>query len=126
MKKYFCFLAFILLLTTACIESKRETYVQEAKEYTAMCPMALDEKTTIDSMTYDAERNAFVYHYTMGTLLIADGESLKVELCQELLNSPAMLPYLKDSVTFVYRFHYPLVADTLLLVEVTPSLYLCP
>lgn len=126
MKNHSCFWVFILLLATACQESKRETYVREAKEYTAMCPIALDEVTTIDSMTYDAERNAFVYHYTLGTPLIADGNGLKAELCRELQNSPDMLPYMKDSVTFIYRFRYPLIADTLLVVEITPSLYLCP
>lgn len=103
-------LTFMLMFTSSCHkETKAERYAREARETTAQCPMAIDANTVMDSMTYTIDSHCFTYYYKVqgvsDSILIVNKEIYRQQILDRLLNSPEMLPYIKDKVSFRYIYH---------------------
>lgn len=102
-------IAFALILASACHkETKAERYTREARETTAQCPMAIDANTVMDSMTYTSATHCFTYYYKVSGLadsvLLANEPIFRQQIYERLLNSPDMLPYIQDSLSFRYVY----------------------
>ena len=101
--------AFVQMLVSACRkETRTERYAREARETTAQCPMAIDANTVMDSMVYMTDTHCFTYYYKVygvpDSILIANKEFYRRQILDRLLNSPDMLPYIQDKVSFRYIY----------------------
>lgn len=102
-------LIFVQMLASSCLrETKNERYAREARETTAQCPMAIDANTVMDSMTYTLDTHRFTYYYKVrgvsDSILIVNKEFYRQQILERLLNSPNMIPYIEDKVSFRYIY----------------------
>ena len=107
--KGYLFPLLILLLCISCnMETKAERYAREARETTALCPMAIVEVTVMDSLTYTPDTHCFTYYYKVSgiedSLLRANEESFRRQIIDLILNSTDMIPYVQDGMTFRYVY----------------------
>ncbi len=109
MKKHIIAILLLGMAMAGCNKmSKDERYAKEAAEECKKCPRALDEFTTIDSVSYIPELNRFAYYYSVSgvedSLLTAQKEELELQLFELLTNTPDMHSYIADSVSFQYIY----------------------
>ena len=88
----------------ACQESLEERCARETKEYTRKnCPIAVDEFTTQDSLSYNATTNTIHFYYSIS----GDTDKLKLPvvrtiLLNELRNTTNFKIYKDDGFTLAY------------------------
>ena len=109
MKKIWLFVIFTVLFS-ACQESLEERCAREAKEYTRKnCPVKLDNTTTLDSMTFEAETHTLHYYYRLTG--IADNDSILKfidvigMLKNEVKNTTSLRVYKENNYRFAYTYH---------------------
>ena len=108
MKKYWI-IAIIALVFTACQESLEDKCERDAKEYTRKhCPVAMDDYTTIDSLTFERATHTIHYYYTLTG--VADEEKVIKEidavntLKKSLKNSTSVKTYKDNKYRFAYTY----------------------
>lgn len=107
MKKIYLISMLAAMICGSCQEKKTELYAREAKEMTEQCPMILGKYIRMDSVAYFEPTNEFVYYYMMDSQMSMDSiepKYVRQELLNQIKNSPEMMPYIKDSMTFRYVY----------------------
>lgn len=107
MKKIYVISLLVAMICGSCQEKKARRYAREAEEMTKICPIMLGRYIQMDSVHYLEPTNEFVYYYLMDSLMTMEylnPESVRQELLNRMKNSPEMMPYIQDSMTFRYVY----------------------
>ncbi len=118
------------ILSWSCQESWETRCAREAEETTRQCPQSVDEITLLDSLTYDKQQNAFIYHYSLEVLGHAQeveqqikSSQLIEEIKKNVINSPEMKLYKEHNVIFIYNYQNRGTWELLGSIMVTPADY---
>lgn len=108
MRKYILFISAILTFT-ACQQSLEERAAEEAKTYTRKnCPMILDNKMIMDSMTFDKASHTFSYYYTFTGVMddenVMRPEAMREELVNGIKNMTEARAYMNEGYAFQYVY----------------------
>lgn len=104
-------LSVLCIALGACRESLEERASRETKTYTEKnCPQQLDEKTRLDSVTFDTGSHTFVNYYTLDyEFSEAEKVTFKSNLLKDLAGDTRQQVY-KDA-GYSYRYVYRSKAD---------------
>lgn len=132
-KKSYLFpiLAAALFLGSCQFENFDERCTREAKEYTEQhCPLRIDPCTVLDSMTYDPEKRALQYSYTMEGILDSTQvltpeviEDFKKQVRSEIINSVQLRKYKAERINFSYCYKSKKTGNTVFEFRFTPTDY---
>lgn len=123
---YYCLL---ILFVTSCQKSREQHIEEEAKDMTKMCPITIDEATTLDSMTYSKTDNTINYYYSLGGELdnFDKINPLKSKIVDKQLetirNSVELRKYKEWGVSFKYVYHSMTTKRLLLSMKFTKEQY---
>ena len=109
---HWSFFILLAVVSSSCTESFQDRCRREAKEYTELqCPRPVGEDIILDSMTYVAEPQGFIYHYRITGDLdnpdILTDEALApvIEgMRQSLRENITLRTYKEHGLTFTYRY----------------------
>lgn len=110
----------------SCQESLEDRCARELKQYTKKnCPAPVDEFTTQDSVTYEADTRTIHYYYTLSGL--ADDKSklgnARQILIDQLQNTTDLKAYKDKGFNFAYTYRSKSTGDILIEHRLTKEDY---
>ena len=118
-----------MLILISCQQSRQEKLSKEALETSIMCPIRIDEETTLDSMAYHKSDNTLYYYYSLaGSLDNAQKiNNLKSQITKNQLgtvkNSVELRKYKEWGISFCYIYFSKTSHKLLLNMKFTKEQY---